>query len=121
MIDTEDILSVLDLMDRLPVEREENVERLNHTLRHGHLLLLKEEGEVKGCAELFRVKRVPAYPVLPWPKDDPKGRFVYCFSAVTEKNRILKLIQLAKEKFSECSHIIWHREKRNHKLYFERI
>ena len=120
-ISTEDMLSVLDLMDRLPVDREENVERLNHTLRHGHLLLLKEDGEVKGCAELFRVKRVPAYPVLPWPKDDPKGKFVYCFSAVTEKNRIRDLINLAKVRFSECKKIIWHTEKRNHKLNFERI
>ena len=120
-MDAEDLLDVLDLMDRLPVDREENVERLNYTLRFGHLLLLKEEGKLTGCAELFRVEQIPDYPVIPWPKDNPKGKFVYCFSAVTEKNRILKLIQLAKKRFPECKKIIWHREKRNHKLSFERI
>lgn len=112
---------VLNLMDRLPTNRKENTERLVHTLKHGHLLLLREDRKIKGCAELFRVKKVPNYPVIPWPKDEPEGKYLYFFSAVTEKNRIRKLINLAKERFPECSFIVWHTEKRNHKLNFERV
>ena len=107
--------AVLDLMDRLPVDRDENLERLAHTHTYGHILELIEDGELKGYGEVFRLKSVPVYPVIPWPKDDPEGKFLYCFSAVCEKGYIRKLIELGKKTFPECD-IIYHREKKNHQL-----
>lgn len=113
--------TILNLMKRLPGSNAFHLSRLGHTLEHGHLLILKEEGAIKGYAELFRMRHIPNYPVRPLPKDDPSGEYIYCFSAVAERGYILKLIQLCKKTFPKCTYIVWHRERRNRKLHLERI
>lgn len=118
--DQRELVHILRLMDRLPTKRRENVERLFHTLKYGFLLILRHNGKIIGCAETFRMKEPPEYPVIPWPKDDPEGNVLYGFSAVCEKGKILKLFQMAKEMFKNCEYIAYHREKKNHKLYRER-
>ena len=111
---------MLDLMDRLPCTREENESRLEHTRRNGHVLVLRDGEKISGIAELYRMSYAPDYPVG-WPVDDPNGKILYCYSAACRRNRIKELIKMAKQKFHDCVYIAWHRDKKNHKLYLERI
>src|ERR1700675_3083402 len=97
----EDVMQILELAQKLPdVSYNENIERLEHVKKHGHILILRDEGRVVAYAGLYRMKEAPPYPVIPYPVDDPEGEYLYCYAASCEKGRIKELIDLAKRTFS---------------------
>ena len=113
---------LIELARGLPIKEDsENFRRINHAIYFGHILLIKEHGRIVGYAEVYRVKESPAYPVTPWPIDDPAGKILYCWAAACEKGYIKKLIDLAKRTFPEVNFICWHRHKRNNKIHLERV
>ena len=108
------------LSNRLPMEQQENLQRLNHVSKHGHLVFLFSEGRTVGYAEVFRMKEPPAYPAIPWPVDDPQGLFAYVFAAVCEVGFVKDLLEIGAKTFNSCEWICYHRAKRNNKLNVER-
>jgi hypothetical protein len=112
--------SLLELANRLPTTEEKNIKRISHVLEHGHLVEMKDGNKLVGYAEVYRLKDIPKFPVVPWPKDDPDGEYLYCWAASCERGRIKELIQIGKRRFRLCRWICYHRHKRNNKLHIER-
>lgn len=109
---------LLEMARRLPVtDISENLERLRHTRKFGHIVILKVGRDILGYAECFRVREIPTYPVIPYPIDDVDGKILYCFAAVCEKGFILDLIRLGFDTFSGVETIAYHRNKHGNKLY----
>lgn len=110
----------IDLAKRLPTD-EDPIPRLDHVHKNGHFLYLKISGQLKGYAELYVLNDVPEYPVIPWPKNEQGGKFLYCFAAVCEKGYIKDLIDMAKRTFKDCKYLCYHRHKRGNALHIERM
>lgn len=107
---------------RLPEDRDlENIKRLVYVAQNGQLLIYKEQGKIKGYAELYRMNYIPSHPVEPLPIDNPDGEYLYCWAAVSEKGYLFKLIRMAKITFKSCKFLIWHTHKKNSKLHMEKI
>jgi hypothetical protein len=122
MLLEDELLDILILARRLPCKDDvKNYKRIGHVLTHGHLVVLKVDGEIKGFAECYRMKEIPSFPVMPLPVDDPDGKILYCWSAACERNFIRQLIELGKYNFQTCTHICWHTHRRKNALHLERI
>lgn len=113
---------LLKFAERLPeCDKEEHRERIRHCKRFGHLFILKEEGIIKGYAETYVVSKVPAFPAVPWPKNEPDETYLYCYAAVCDQGYLRKLINMGKLAFPDLKFIFWHRAKRGNKLRKERV
>lgn len=122
MIAEKDLSEILLLARSLPCKDDaKNYQRIGHVIKHGHLVVLKVEGEIVGFAECYRMKNVPKFPVMPLPVDDPKGKILYCWAAVAKRNHVRNLIILGKRTFPYCSAIVWHTHRRKNALHLERI
>ncbi len=122
MLLEDELLDILILARRLPCKDDvKNYQRIGHVLNHGHLVVLKVDGQIVGFAECYRMKEIPSFPVMPLPKDDPEGKILYCWSAVADRNYIRALIALGKRTFPNCSEIAWHTHRRKNALHLERI
>lgn len=109
---------LVNLARRLPVKDDtENLERITHTRNHGHIVILSVGRDILGYAEVYRVKEIPSYPVIPYPVDDADGKILYCFAAVCEKGFISDLVRLGFDTFSGVETIAYHRNKHGNKLY----
>jgi len=114
--------SLVRLVCSIPGHNDcQNYERMKHADRFGHIMVLQEEGEITGYAEMYRMRSIPDYPVLPLPKNEPDGEYVYCWAASCERGRIRGLINLARRCFKNCRYLVWHNHRRNNKLHVERI
>ena len=122
MLLEDEILDVLILARKLPCKDDaKNYERIGHVLNHGHLVVLKVDGEIKGFAECYRMKEIPSFPVMPLPKDDPEGKILYCWAASCFPRFIRQLIELGKRTFPTLEVIAWHTHRRKNTLHLERI
>jgi hypothetical protein len=109
---------IVALARRLPVRNDEkNIARLMHTEKHGHIVTLKVGGDLLGYAEVYRLKEIPTYPVIPFPVDDPEGKILYCFAAVCERGFIKDLMKLGFDIFKGVDRIVYHRRKHGNRLY----
>jgi len=118
----QELETLVTLARRLPEDDDrENLKRIHHTQKYGHLIVLKEQGKIVGYAEGYRMDHVPDHPVLPLPKDNPDGKYVYCWAAVCEPGYLRKLIQMGKRTFKDCDWICWHTSRKNNRLHAERI
>lgn len=108
---------ILDLADELPTSRKRNLARLLHCGQYGYLVQVIENGELKAYGEGYLLNKIPTYPVVPWPKNEPDGRYLYCYAAVAKKGYLKKLIELGRRTFPNVKAICYHRHKKNHKLY----
>lgn len=103
---------------RLPVQDDiENLERLRHADKFGHIIILRVAGDILGYAECYRMKEVPKYPVIPYPIDDVDGKILYCFAMVCERGFCKDLIKLGFDTFINVETIAYHRNKHGNKLY----
>lgn len=109
---------LLDLARRLPLKDDsKNLERIRHANNNGHLVILRVGRDILGYAEVYRVKEIPNYPVIPYPKDDVDGNILYCFSAVCERGFIKDLIKLGFDSFLTVDSIVYHRRKHGNRVY----
>lgn len=109
---------LVELARRLPVKDDaKNIERLAHTERHGFIVKLGVGPDLIGYAEVYRVKEIPSYPVIPYPIDDEDGKILYCFAAVCEDGFIKELVKLGFDRFHDIEMIAYHRRKHDNKLY----
>lgn len=112
---------ILQLTKRLPASNEDHEARLEHVLKHGHILLLVKDGTLKGYAELFVMDHIPDHPAVPYPVSVKNGDYLYCFAAVCDQGYIKELITMVKNTFKNCKFLIYHRHKKDNKLHIERI
>lgn len=114
---------LVEFARRLPVHDDgENLNRIQHAKKNGHIVILRDGVKLLGYAEVYRLKSIPNYPVLPYPVDDIDGDILYCFAAVCEDWNIRKLIKLGFESFAGIKRIAYHRNKHGNKLYIiERV
>lgn len=109
---------LLQFARRLPVQDDaENLERLHHAEKFGHLVILRVAGDILGYAEVYRMKEIPKFPVIPFPKDDVDGKILYCFAMVCERGFCKDLIKLGFDTFIGIDTIAYHRNKHGNKLY----
>ena len=112
---------LIPLARTLPVKSDEkNLARLKHVKRYGILLHIVDGNEIVGFVEAYRLKEIPAFPVVPWPIDDPGGKYLYVWAAAC-KNGYVKKLRALRLKFNQCEWLCWHRRKYNNRLHKERI
>lgn len=118
----DEMVDILILARRLPCKDDaKNYERIEHVLKHGHLVIIKEAGQVVGYAECYRMKEIPSFPVRPLPVDDPEGKILYVWAFACWPGYLWKLKELGRNTFQTCTHFCWHRQKRKNALHLERI
>lgn len=109
---------LVDLARRLPAKDDsKNLDRIRHAFANGHLVILRVGNDILGYAEVYRMKEIPSYPVIPYPVDDIDGDILYCFAAVCNPGFVKDLIKLGFDTFSTVNSIVYHRRKHGNKVY----
>lgn len=112
---------LIDFLNQLPATYESTKKRLAHCQKYGKIIFLFKRDVLVGYAELYQLKEIPKFPVIPWPKNDESGEFLYCFATACRPGQIRDLKKLAFRYFPNCKYLCYHRLKRRNKLHIERI
>lgn len=112
---------ILCLTEFLPASKEEHERRIEHCRKFGKIIKLFSKDELVGYAEVYVMKEPPKHPVIPWPKNETGGEYLYCYAAACFEGWIKELKRIAKLEFPNVKFLCYHRLKYKNKIHIERF